>query len=123
MTNKGEGGGGPVAKAAAAAGGVVLAGGITAVVLITVGASLLIAGLAVLASVVVAGVSLPFIVAGRRAERQVSSGRRPKVVDTHATVRELPQGPGPGKDDKVKDVLDRVEAGDLSPDEALDELE
>lgn len=122
MTNEDERGG-PVAKAAAAAGGVVLAGGITAVVLITVGASLLIAGLAVLASVLVAGVSLPLIVAGRRAERQVSSGRKPGIVDTHATVRELPQGPRPREDDKVGDVLDRLDAGDLSPDQAVDELE
>ena len=122
MTNEDERGG-RVANAAAGAGAVMLAGGITAVVLITVGASLVIAGLAVLASVAIAGASLPLVVAGKRAEKRLSSGHSRKVVDTHATVRELPQGPRPREDDKVGDVLDRLEAGDLSPDQAVDELE
>jgi membrane protein implicated in regulation of membrane protease activity len=122
MSDRGSSTGGPVAQAAAAAGGIALAGGITAVVLMVVGASLLIAGAALMAGIALAGVSLPFVVAGKRSRESLRARPKPRIIDTHATSRQLTDEPAAAGRDKVKDVLDRLEAGDVSSEQALDDL-
>ena len=123
MSERENGSGGAVGQAAAAAGAVALAGGITAVVLMVVGASLLIAGLAVLSGIAIAGVSLPFVAAGRRAGKVLGSRPHRKVIDVEATSREVRKDGRAPDPEKVKGVLDRLEAGEMSADQALDELE
>ncbi|MHC4593104.1 MAG: hypothetical protein ACYS8L_10480 [Planctomycetota bacterium] len=114
----------PLARVAVGAGAAIVAGGVAALVLIGVGLSLLIAGLVVLAVMLVAGAMAPLVTAAsRHAGRQLAEGGERQVLDVKASVKALPEDLTSDRDRKVKDVLGRVESGEISPDEALDELD
>lgn len=114
----------PLARVAAGAGAAIVAGGVAALVLIGLGLSLLIAGLVVLAVMLVAGVMAPLVTAAsRQAGRQLAGGSERQVLDVKASVKALPEDLTSDRDRKVRDVLSRVESGEISPDKALDELD
>jgi hypothetical protein len=114
----------PLARVAVGVGAAIVAGGVAALVLIGVGLSLLIAGLVVLAVMLVAGAMAPLVTAANRhTGRQLAGGAQRQVLDVKASVKALPEDLTGDRDKRVKDVLSRVESGEISPDEALDELD
>ncbi len=114
----------PLAKAAIGGGAVAFAAIVTAGVLLAVGISLVVAGLFVLGGLLVGGVSLPFAFMGkRRRRREVDSGDEPDVIEARATVRKVTEGDAAKSPDRVRKVLQRLEKGEISPEEALEELD
>ena len=102
----------------AAAGAVLVGGAVTAVVLLAVGISLIIAGVAVLAGMAAAAVTLPVALTGWGRRRLKGSQR---VLNAEADVRLL--DPPEEQRQRLREILHAVEEGRMAPEDALDQLQ
>jgi len=101
----------------AAAGAVLVGGAVTAVVLLAVGISLIIAGVAVLAGLAATVVTVPIALAGWGRRRLKGSQR---VLDVEAEVKSL--DPPHEQRKRLREILQAVEDGRMAPEDALDQL-